>query len=57
MQIMTKSLLIIDYAAQQIYTRETPASFDIYVRELICYTNANIKFREFKTRRSDIGKS
>lgn len=35
MQIVTKSIRVIDYEAQQIYTRETPASFDEYVTELI----------------------
>ena len=35
MQIITKSIRIIDYDAQQIYTRATPATFDVYVSELI----------------------
>ena len=50
MQIVTKSIRVIDYEAQQIYTRETPASFDEYVTELISYVNGNINVREFKTR-------
>lgn len=53
MQIVTKSIRVIDYEAQQIYTRETPASFDEYVTELISYVNGNINVREFKTRSVD----
>lgn len=53
MQIVTKSIHIIDYEAQQIYARESPASFDEYVRELINHVNRNINVREFKTRSVD----
>ena len=41
MQIITKSIRIIDYDAQQIYTRATPATFDVYVSELIDHINGN----------------
>lgn len=53
MQIVTKSIRVIDYEAQQIYIRETPASFDEYVRDLISHVNGNINVREFKTRSVD----
>ena len=53
MQIVTKSIRVIDYEAQQIYTRETPAAFDEYVSELIDHINGNRNVREFKTRSVD----
>lgn len=53
MQIVTKSIRIIDYEAQQIYIRETPATFDEYVSELIEHINGNRNVREFKTRSVD----
>lgn len=53
MQIITKSIRIIDYDAQQIYTRATPATFDVYVSELIDHINGNKNVREFKTRSTD----
>lgn len=53
MQIITKSIRVIDYEAQQIYTRKTPASFDGYVSELIDHINENKNVREFKTRSTD----
>lgn len=53
MQIVTKSIRIIDYEAQRIYIREPPASFDEYVNELINHINENKNVREFKTRSVD----
>ena len=53
MRIITKSIRIIDYEAQQIYHRETPPSFNEYVGELINHINENKNVREFKTRSVD----
>lgn len=53
MQIVTKSIRVIDYEAQQIYIRETPTTFDEYVSELIGHINENRNVREFKTRSVD----
>ena len=53
MQIITKSIRVIDYEAQQIYSRDTPAAFDEYVSELINHINGNRNVREFKTRSVD----
>mgnify|MGYP000529673770 FL=1 len=53
MRIITKSIRIIDYEAQQIFSRETPPSFNEYVGELINHINENKNVREFKTRSVD----
>ena len=53
MQIITKSIRIIDYDTQQIYVRATPETFDEYVNELINHINENRNVREFKTRSTD----
>ena len=53
MQIITKSIRVIDYESSQIYRRETPISFDEYVVELIGHINSNTNIRNFKTRSSD----
>ena len=53
MQIVTKSIRVIDYEAQQIYIRETPTTFDQYVSELIAHINENRNVRMFQTRSVD----
>lgn len=50
MQIITKSIHIIDYEGNNLYTRETPVAFNEYVTELITYVGNNTSVREFKTR-------
>lgn len=53
MQILTTSIRIIDYEGNQVYSRETPESFDQYVCELISHINNNESVRDFKTRSID----
>lgn len=53
MQIITKSIRVIDYDAKQIYVRATPVTFDEYVNGLIDHINENQNVREFKTRSTD----
>ena len=49
MQIITKSIRIIDYESNRVFSREIPDSFDTYVTELIAYVNGNTEVREFAT--------
>lgn len=53
MDILTTSIRIIDYENNKVFTRETPASFDEYVCELITHINSNTTVRDFKTRSLD----
>ncbi|SEV84921.1 nucleoid-associated protein [[Clostridium] fimetarium] len=53
MQTITKSIRIIDYEGNNVYTRETPESFDEYITELISHVSGNTSVREFKTRSSE----
>lgn len=50
MQIVNKSIRIIDYENNRVYNRNTPDSFDEYVGELIVHINTNTSVREYKTR-------
>lgn len=50
MLIINKSIRIIDYEGNRTLTRETPASFNEYVSELITHINTNASVREYKTR-------
>jgi len=50
MQILAKSIRIIDYKNNEIYTRETPESFDEYLRSLIEYVSGNDSVRRYKSR-------
>jgi len=50
MEIIKRSIHIIDYEANQVLSRETPASFDEYVSELILHINNNDSVRQYKTR-------
>ena len=50
MLIVNKSIRIIDYENNRLLTRETPASFNEYVSELILHINTNTSVREYKTR-------
>ena len=50
MEIINKSIRIIDYTTQNIQSRETPDSFDEYVVELISHINNNENVRNYKTR-------
>ena len=52
MQIINKSIRIIDYESNRTITRDTPASFNEYVSELIAHINTNVSVREYKTRSS-----
>jgi len=53
MLTITKSIRIIDYEGNNVYTRETPAAFDAYVTELISHVGGNTAVREFKTRSAE----
>ena len=53
MLTITKSINIIDYEGNNIYTREAPATFDNYVAELISHISGNTSVREFKTRSAE----
>lgn len=50
MIIINRSIRIIDYESSHILTRDTPATFDNYVSELIAHINTNASVREYKTR-------
>jgi hypothetical protein len=53
MQIVNKSIRIIDYENNRIYSRNTPDTFDEYVGELIAHINTNNSVRDYKTRSSN----
>lgn len=50
MEILTKSLHVIEYEKEKLSQRTAPESFDQYVSDLIDYVNSNDTVREFKTR-------
>lgn len=50
MEIVNRSIHIIDYQNNRIYTRATPETFDEYVAELITHINTNLSVRDYKTR-------
>lgn len=50
MQIVQKSIFIIDYELQRVLPRETPPTFESYVAELINHISDNDSVREYKTR-------
>ena len=50
MQVLTKSIRIIDYENNRVYSRTTPDTFDEYISELISHINNNDSVRDFKTR-------
>jgi|LSQX01.3.fsa_nt_gb hypothetical protein len=50
MQIVQKSICIIDYEFQRVLPRETPEAFEAYVAELIDHISNNESVREYKTR-------
>ncbi len=50
MQVLTKSIRIIDYENNRVYSRTTPDAFDEYISELISHVNNNDSVRDFKTR-------
>lgn len=50
MNIIRKSIHIIDYDNQETRLINAPESFDSYVSELINHINSNISVREYKTR-------
>lgn len=50
MQIVQKSICIIDYDFQRVLPRETPETFEAYVAELIDHISNNNSVREYKTR-------
>lgn len=49
MNIIHKSIYIINYDTQQVILREPPATFDSYVAELINHISNNTAVREYKT--------
>jgi len=49
MQIVQKSIFIIDYEFQRVLPRETPPTFEAYVTELINHISDNDSVREYKT--------
>ena len=49
MNIIHKSIYIINYETQQVILREPPATFDSYVAELINHISNNTSVREYKT--------
>lgn len=50
MEILAKSLHVIEYENEKLSQRIAPESFDQYVSDLIDYVNSNDTVREFKTR-------
>lgn len=48
MNIIHKSIYIINYETQQVILREPPATFDSYVAELINHISNNTSVREYK---------
>ena len=50
MIIENRSIYVIDYENNRILSREIPATFDEYVRELINHINENDSVRDYKTR-------
>lgn len=50
MQIVQKSIHLIDYNNNQVIFRETPDTFDEFVNELISHIRDNESVREYKTR-------
>ena len=50
MEILNRSIRIIDYENHRISSRETPATFDEYVVGLINHISTNDSTREYKTR-------
>jgi hypothetical protein len=50
MQILQKSIRVIDYESQNVIPRETPETFEGYVVELIDHISNNTSIREYKTR-------
>ena len=44
MEIVIKTIRIIDYENNAVYVRETPETFSEYVSQLITYINGNTKF-------------
>lgn len=53
MEIIMQTIRIIDYENNKIYSRETPATFEEYVRQLIGFINANNSIQELKTNSSN----
>lgn len=50
MIIENRSIYVIDYENNRILSREIPATFDEYVRELIKHINENDSVRDYRTR-------
>lgn len=50
MEIVLKTIRIIDYENNTIYIRDTPEMFSDYVRQIITYINGNTSIREYHTR-------
>jgi hypothetical protein len=53
MEIITKSIRIVNYESNNVFSRNTTPSFDEYVVELISHVNSNSSTRNFKTRSPD----
>lgn len=50
MEIVIKTIRIIDYENNAVYIRDTPETFSDYVNQLIAYINGNTSIREYRTR-------
>lgn len=50
MTIIQKAIHIIDYESSRVLSRETPATFEAYVADLISHISSNDSVREYKTR-------
>lgn len=50
MNIINRSIHVIDYENNTIHARDIPATFDEYVAELISHINGNTTVRDYKTR-------
>ena len=50
MNIINRSIHVIDYENNTIHARDIPATFDAYVAELISHINGNTTVRDYKTR-------
>lgn len=53
MEIINKSIRIIDYNAEKVFERNTPESFEEYIVQLIAHIKENDSVRNFKTRSLD----
>lgn len=53
MEIVQRSIYIIDYESKNILSKEIPVTFEAYVAELVNHINDNESIREYKTRSNE----